>query len=888
MKNASSRNFIRTALLAVVLCALPALAGEDIYGVGLGTDGAFSVGAGNVVINRHAILRTSVSAGAMFIDVTPITAPPAPAWSIAQNDLVMILQSTGIQPEPISGTAGPTDISTNVVGRWELAKVGTIAGNRLNLTQPLLNGYTANHTQIVRVPQYTNVTASGTGVIVARPWDGQTGGVIAFLATGTVTVNTSIDATSLGFRGGQFTQDTSSATSCSGLDQLPNAGAQKGEGVVYSRYASSWATGYGRLANGGGGGICTRSGGGGGGNAGAGGNGGNSQEGNPVGGQGGTAMIYSSLTRLIPGGGGGPGHIKGSTTAAGGQGGGIIFIRANRLAGSGTILADGFFSEDVTTGDGAGGGGAGGNIHMRFTGTADCNPSRVHAWGGKGGSTTATNAGPGGGGGGGRILFQACNGGNCVLNNSSVNGGTGGLTGFGLANGATAGAPGALTVLPDCYSPLAAPVVVAPANGSSTNNSRPVYSGTLALPIPTGTEIIIYVDNVEVGRVAPDSAGNWSFTQPTNLTTGSHSVYAVAVNTSQNLQSIPSNTNTFTVDLTPPAAPVVTAPANGATTNSTPTYTGTAEPNSTVTVIVDGNPVGTVVANGSGAWSLPQPTALTDAMHTVRATATDAAGNTGPSSATHTFTVDTTPPAAPVVVTPVNGSRTNNNRPTYTGTAEPGISVTVIVDGNPVGIVTADASGNWSFTQPTALTDASHTVRATATDTAGNTSPSSATHTFTVDTTPPAAPVVTAPANGSRTNNNRPTYTGTAEPNSTVTVIVDGTSVGTVVADGSGNWSLLQPTALTDASHTVRATAMDAAGNTSVSSATHTFIVDTTPPAAPVVTAPANGSRTNNNRPTYTGTAEPNSTVTVIVDGNPVGTAVADGSGNWSLPQPTA
>ncbi len=66
-------------------------------------------------------------------------------------------------------------------------------------------------------------------------------------------------------------------------------------------------------------------------------------------------------------------------------------------------------------------------------------------------------------------------------------------------------------------------------------------------------------------------------------------MYAVAVNTAQGAAERPSNTNTFTVDLTPPPAPVVVTPANGSvTSDNTPTYSGTAEPGSTVTVIVDG------------------------------------------------------------------------------------------------------------------------------------------------------------------------------------------------------------------------------------------------------------------------------------------------------------
>ncbi|MGX9042324.1 Ig-like domain-containing protein, partial [Pseudomonas aeruginosa] len=91
--------------------------------------------------------------------------------------------------------------------------------------------------------------------------------------------------------------------------------------------------------------------------------------------------------------------------------------------------------------------------------------------------------------------------------------------------------------------------------------------------------------------------------------------------------------------------------------------------------------------------------------------ATDASGNT---SAGSSVTVDSVAPATPVI-NPSNGT-------TLSGTAEPGSSVTLNDGhGNPIGQVTADGSGNWSFTPSTPLADGT-VVNATATDPAGNTS----------------------------------------------------------------------------------------------------------------------------------------------------------------------
>ncbi|GAA4363055.1 hypothetical protein GCM10023185_31480 [Hymenobacter saemangeumensis] len=210
------------------------------------------------------------------------------------------------------------------------------------------------------------------------------------------------------------------------------------------------------------------------------------------------------------------------------------------------------------------------------------------------------------------------------------------------------------------------------------------------------------------------------------------------------------------------------------------------------------------------------------------------------------FTIDRVAPPAPVLLTPPNGSTLNNPTPSYTGTGEAGTTIIIIVDGSPIGTTPADAAGNWSFTQPSALTQGAHTARATATDAAGNISPSSNTNTFTVDTVPPAAPVVALPANGSLLNTVTPTYSGTAEAGSTVTVIVDGSPLGTTTASAGGAWSFAQPTALTQGAHTVRATATDAAGNVSPNSNTNTFTVDTT---APTVAVSSTASNPTNSSP---------------------------------------
>ncbi|WP_155282253.1 Ig-like domain-containing protein, partial [Ralstonia solanacearum] len=185
-------------------------------------------------------------------------------------------------------------------------------------------------------------------------------------------------------------------------------------------------------------------------------------------------------------------------------------------------------------------------------------------------------------------------------------------------------------------------------------------------------------------------------------------------------------------------------------------------------------------------------------------------------------------------------------------------------------------------TPTTALADGSHSLTATATDTAGNVSAASSAFTLTVDTAAPAAPVLN-PTDGT-------TLSGTAEAGSTVSIDLngDGTPDATVTADGSGTWTYTPTTPLTSGT-VVSATATDPAGNVSPA-ATLTVTPTAVMPAAPVIStvtddvAPVTGAitaggSTNDATPTLTGTAEANSTISVFDGITLVGTTTADASG---------
>jgi len=362
----------------------------------------------------------------------------------------------------------------------------------------------------------------------------------------------------------------------------------------------------------------------------------------------------------------------------------------------------------------------------------------------------------------------------------------------------------------DTVVPLA-PVVVSPQPGAVLGTSTVTVSGTAE----AGSTVTIIVDSGIAGTVTADASGAFSFTLPTTLADGAHTLSTRATDVADNTGPV-SAVATFTVDTVAPVAPTLTQPAPNTVFNvASPSFSGTAEAGSTVTVNVDGASVGTVVANSAGRWTLVPTSPLADGAHTASATSRDVAGNLSPSSSPTTFTTDTTPPAGPVVTQPTAASTTSDSTPTIQGTAEAGTTVAIEVDGVTLGTTVADAAGTFSLTPTAALGEGPHTVTARATDGAGNTSVASTAVSFTVDTTPPAAPVIVTPANGATIATATPTISGTAEPFALVRLLLDGMALGTATADASGAFSfvVLPGQALGEGPHVLRADAADAASN---------------------------------------------------------------------------
>jgi VCBS repeat-containing protein len=311
----------------------------------------------------------------------------------------------------------------------------------------------------------------------------------------------------------------------------------------------------------------------------------------------------------------------------------------------------------------------------------------------------------------------------------------------------------------------------------------------------------------------------------------------------------------YTLDHTAPSAPSVPLLASlddsgisnsdNITNVTTPTFSGTAEAGSTVTLYEGNTVLGTAVASG-GVWSITATT-LTSGTHMLTVKTTDAAGNVSAASSALTLTVDTAA-AAPAGLALASGSDsgvigdglTKFASPTITGIGEAYAAITLYdTDGTTViGTTTAGASGAWTIVVNTTLSDGSHTLKAAQTDLAGNVSVLSTGLALTIDTQPPVAPGTPAldPASDTGTLGDNITQTttpvikGTAIANAAVTLYdTNGTTVlGTTTADNAGNWSITS-SSLSVGAHTLTAKQQDAAGNESAASISLSLTIEAPP-----------------------------------------------------------
>ncbi|EBS6869901.1 Ig-like domain repeat protein [Salmonella enterica] len=433
-----------------------------------------------------------------------------------------------------------------------------------------------------------------------------------------------------------------------------------------------------------------------------------------------------------------------------------------------------------------------------------------------------------------------------------------------------------------------------------TSNKKPNFSGTA----PAGVTVIVTISGKTYKTVA-DQHGNWKLAITSPLRDGDHD-YSISLEDIAGNQS-PPITGKITIDseshLKINGLSDDTdsgAKADNITNNTTPTLTGTAEANATITLTIGGNRY-TTTANGDGTWTIPLTHALTDGDYQYTVTATDSAGNT--TSSTATITIDTTAPdyvTGGLDATSETGAAgshlTNQVTPTFSGATESGATVTLMINGKTYTAIAGD-NGKWSITLPEEgkLADGSYSYTITVTDASGNTSGAQVNGNVTVQNTPPSANAGLHAGSDSGvtddqiTNNTQPTLSGKTAPGASVVVIYAGVNYP-VPVDASGYWTFRVPATLTDGDYAYQVLATDSAGNESRYDGT--FTIDTTPPDAPAAALAESADSgvkgddiTHIKNPTFTGTAEANATVILTINGKDY-TAKAGSDGVWAITLP--
>ncbi|RDK83024.1 Ig-like domain-containing protein, partial [Enterobacillus tribolii] len=442
-----------------------------------------------------------------------------------------------------------------------------------------------------------------------------------------------------------------------------------------------------------------------------------------------------------------------------------------------------------------------------------------------------------------------------------------------------------------------------------------------------GGTISIYDNGALIGTAIVDSKGAWEFTPGTALKDGNHN-FTATVTDGVGRVSDPTGGYDIVIDNTAPDAAtglVITddvgdkqgpLTSGDTTDDNTPTFSGKAEPGSTVNIIDNGKVIGSTQVDSKGDWSWTPDTALDNGAHDFTTTVTDPAGNTGPEGEHVNVVVDVVP--GQVAITSViddvgditggiaKGGVTDDTRPEITGTAKAGSVVTIKDGSNVLGSTTADSLGNWSFTPTVDLGKGAHTITAVAKDPMGNESSSS--WNFTIDTDAPAKPSIDSAyddvgakqgplKSGDVSDDPTPTLSGKAEAGSIVKIYDQNGLIGSVTAKDDGTWSYTPEAKLGEGSHQFYVKSIDKAGNASVPSDNFELTLDFTPPDASklvitdviddvgaVTGSVGNGKETDDTRPLIKGTGAEAGNVITVYDGDTVlGSTTVDSEGNWEL-----
>ncbi|MFP5165367.1 Ig-like domain-containing protein, partial [Staphylococcus equorum] len=374
---------------------------------------------------------------------------------------------------------------------------------------------------------------------------------------------------------------------------------------------------------------------------------------------------------------------------------------------------------------------------------------------------------------------------------------------------------------------------------------------------PNSEVTVTFPDGTTV-RGTTDEEGNYTIDIPENVELeGGEEVKVVATDKDGNVSE--EGTTTVT-DVTAPEAPTVEE-----VTSEDTQVSGTAEPNSEVTVTFpDGTTVtGTTDEEGNYTIDIPENVEL-EGGEEVTATSKDNAGNISEEGST--TVTDITAPDAPTV------EEVTSEDTQVSGTAEPNSEVTVTFPDGTTATGTTDEEGNYTIDIPENVElEGGEEVKVVATDKDGNVSEEGTT--TVTDVTAPEAPTV------EEVTSEGTQVSGTAEPNSEVTVTFPDGTTATGTTDEEGNYIIDIPENVElEGGEEVKVVATDKDGN--VSEEGTTTVTDVTAPEAPTV------EEVTSEDTQVSGTAEPNSEVTVTFPDGTTATGTTDEEGNYTVDIP--
>ncbi|EDX1531493.1 Ig-like domain repeat protein [Salmonella enterica subsp. enterica serovar Mbandaka] len=420
--------------------------------------------------------------------------------------------------------------------------------------------------------------------------------------------------------------------------------------------------------------------------------------------------------------------------------------------------------------------------------------------------------------------------------------------------------------------------------------------------VPADIDTVVIRINGVSYPVTANGNNLWEFQVPVALNDGVYEAVVVfrdiAGNTSETKLPFTIDTTTSVSVRMEPASDTGSSNSDNLTNKQNPKFEGTAEPNAKLVITIVDDKSGrevlkhTITVGADGNWSVT-PNILPDGMYTINVVATDVAGNTAQTQ--ERFTIDT------VTIDPTirlsdpsidDQHEATSLRPEFKGLAEAFSTIMIQWDGKVVGSANANANGEWSWTPPSVLAPGSYVVSIVAKDKAGN---ESSQVDFPVvipviDVTPPTIKLSEESDSGAlgdfTTNNKTPTLVGNTLPNAIVSIYVDGVKVGEATADTAGRYTF-QLSEMKDGHYVVQVGIVNPRDNSELRSTAVDVTIDTE--VAELVwniSGMHEGGYINTVTPEIGGTSEPNSKITIFVNGVEKAIAYTTGAGHWGVVLP--